>query len=116
MNELYARIAALCEARGISIYRLCKDIGIRASVLSDLNCGRKKGLSTTTVSKIAEYFHIDLETLLGQKKEAPSESISDEAMSVHRRKLLNQLADLSEAEFALVDAFVQGLRANRKGE
>lgn len=115
MNELYARIAALCEARGISIYRLCKDIGIRASVLSDLNCGRKKGLSTTTVSKIAEYFGIDLNTLLGQKKEAPSEK-PDEAVSAQRRELISRLTDLSEEEFALVDAFVQGLRANRKGE
>ncbi len=114
MNELYERIDRLCKARGIKPYRLCKEIGIRASVLSDLHCGRKTGLSTTTLSKIAEYFEVDMELLLGQKKEAPS--MEDEAATVRKRMVLNYLCDLTEEEFALVDAFVQGLRAKRKGE
>ncbi len=114
MNDLYERISGLCEARGITIYRLCKDTGIRGSVLSDLHCGRKKGLSTATATKIANYFEIDLDTLLGQKKEAPSGK--DEAVDSRRQELVNRLTQLTEEEFALVDAFVQGLRANRKGE
>ena len=80
MSELYKTIEALCEKKGISVYRLCKDINIRGSVLSDLNTGRKQGLSTKTLSLIAEYFSVSTDYLIG-KEEAPTSgerSVSDD--------------------------------------
>ena len=42
--------------------------------MTDLKMGRTKELSTRTVAKIADYFHIQMEEILGkeQKKEAPT--------------------------------------------
>ena len=71
MGNLYNTIEALCQERGISVYRLCKEIGIRGSVLSDLNTGRKHGLSAKTLTAIADYFSVATDFLLG-KEEAPA--------------------------------------------
>lgn len=79
MSNLYSKIESLCSQRSISVYRLCKDIGIRASVMSDLNNGRKSGLSAKTLSSIAEYFDVSIDSLLGEEtKTAPSENKSKE--------------------------------------
>ena len=71
MGNLYNRIEGLCAKQGVSAYRLCKDIGIRGSVLSDLRTGRKQGLSSKTLTLIAEYFGVSVDYLLG--KEVPME-------------------------------------------
>ena len=45
-------------------------------MISDLKTGRKKGLSSETLSKIAEYFNVSVDYLLGneQKKEPTTKS------------------------------------------
>ena len=34
MGDLYKRLAMLCEERGISGYRMCKDVGIQPSIMT----------------------------------------------------------------------------------
>lgn len=63
MNNLYEKIEHLCSERGITPGKLCSEIGVRRSVLGDLKAGRKKGLSFDTLSRIANYFQIPLDTL-----------------------------------------------------
>lgn len=69
MSILYDRIAMLCEKRGITGYRLCKDIGISPSVITDLKSGRKKGMSADYSSRIADYFGVSVSYLLGAEAE-----------------------------------------------
>lgn len=73
MSNLYATITTLCASRGISGYRLCKDIGIQPSIITDLKSGRKKGLSAETADKVASYFDVSVSYLLnpGMAKEKP---------------------------------------------
>lgn len=81
MSILYKTIAELCESRGISGYRLCKNIKIQPSLLTDLKMGRIKSLSAENLSKISNYFGVSMEYLLGkeQKENAPDElSLTDE--------------------------------------
>lgn len=42
MSSLYQNIMALCEQKGIRGARLCADLNISKSMLSDLKMGRKK--------------------------------------------------------------------------
>lgn len=65
MASLYSRIAALCDKKNITGYKLCTDLGISRSVLSDLKSGRKKTLNANTASAIAEYFGVSVSYLLG---------------------------------------------------
>jgi len=64
MSTLYDNINLLCMSEGITGYRLCKDLGISPSVITDLKKGRKKGLSADYAEKIAAYFDVSVSYLL----------------------------------------------------
>lgn len=71
MGTLYENIDELCSGKRISINKMCTDLGMRNSVISDLKMGRKKGLNAETLNKIASYFGVSVDYLLG------NESVSD---------------------------------------
>lgn len=115
MSELYKTIEALCEKKGISVYRLCKDINIRGSVLSDLNTGRKQGLSTKTLSLIAEYFSVSTDYLIG-KEEAPASgkrSVSDEELMF---ALWGNSDDVDKGDLEDVRRYAQFVHERKKGK
>ena len=64
MNEIYARIEALCKSRGMNITEMCKKCSIPRASLTDFKMGRNKSLSASTLQKIAEYFSVSVEYLL----------------------------------------------------
>lgn len=64
MNKTYREIESLCERKGITVNKLCTEIGIRNSLLSDFKSGRTKKLSTQTLTKIATYFKIPIDELV----------------------------------------------------
>lgn len=58
---MYEKIQYLCDENNIKLAHLCKEANIPKSTLSELKQGRTKTLSTQTLSKIANYFHISLD-------------------------------------------------------
>ena len=87
MSDLYNRIMSLCEEKNVSGYRLCKDIGIQPSILTDLKMGRQNGLSAKNADKMAAYFGVSVGYLLGTdtKKRSPPEgehTISDDDIKI----------------------------------
>ena len=76
MSSLYEVIFSLCQEKGISGYRMCKDTGIQPSILTDLKMGRRVTVKAETASKIANYFDVSVDYLLGktdEKEKAPTE-------------------------------------------
>ena len=72
MCTLYERILELCKAKGVSGSRMCLDLGLSKSTLSDIKSGRKKGISTATAQKMAAYLDVSVGYLLGEEqKEKP---------------------------------------------
>lgn len=65
MNILYHRISNLCTQRSITPSKLCSELGISRSIITDLKMGRKKDLNATTAYKIAKYFGVSVGYLLG---------------------------------------------------
>lgn len=64
MDDLYKWIEDQCQKKGIRVSKLCADVEIRQSVLSDLKHGRTKTLSVQTAGKLANYFSVDITELL----------------------------------------------------
>lgn len=94
MDNLYKRIADLCQSKGVSAYRLCKDIGIQPSIITDLKMGRQSGLSAVNAEKISSYFGVSVSHLLGtetKKAPAPAGDFTDaERELIMRFRRLNQ--------------------------
>lgn len=58
---MYEKIQYLCDEKNIKLAHLCKEANIPKSTLSELKQGRTKTLSTSTLSKIANYFGVSLD-------------------------------------------------------
>lgn len=67
MDNLFARIQALCAQKNIRPGRLCDDLGLSRSLMTDLKMGRKKTVQAETAQKIAEYFGVSVGYLLGNE-------------------------------------------------
>lgn len=78
MCTLYDRIIELCKEKGVSGSRMCLDLGLSKSTLSDIKSGRKKGVSTATAKKIASYLGVSVGYLLGEEDEKEKPLINDD--------------------------------------
>lgn len=60
---MYKKFEQLLNARGITAYRVAKDIGFAPTVFSDWKAGRSKP-KTDKLKKIADYFGVTIEYFL----------------------------------------------------
>lgn len=66
MSTIYNTVAALCKEKQVSPSRMCLDIGAAKSLMTELKAGRSKRLSLDTATKIADYFSVPADFLLGR--------------------------------------------------
>lgn len=65
MNDVYLRIEHLCQGRNLDVTTMCKEAEVSRAALSEFKMGRTKKLSTATLAKIAAYFDVSVDFLLG---------------------------------------------------
>lgn len=120
MCTLYERITELCKEKGVSGSRMCLDLGLSKSTLSDIKSGRKKGISTATAQKMATYLGVSVGYLLGEEeqKEKPlvngDEELNDYLEVLKNRPEVRMLFQLSkDATKEDVEAAVRIIEALR---
>lgn len=64
MWTLYESILSLCKERGIKGGKMCVDLGLSKSLMTDLKSGRKKSITAETAQKIADYFSVSVDRVL----------------------------------------------------
>lgn len=74
MSDLYKRIESLCKSRGLNVTQMCKAADIPRANLSELKAGRKKSLGMVMLTKIASYFDVSVDYLLGNEKPSAGEA------------------------------------------
>jgi transcriptional regulator with XRE-family HTH domain len=101
LGTLYEKIIALCKAKGVSGSRMCLDLGLSKSTMSDMKNGRTKGISIPTAQKIAGYFGITVDELYGEevKKEQP---IEIDGLSDDLKELIEKLKELPEDKIQML--------------
>ena len=72
MSTLYESINSLCKERGIKGGKMCVDIGISKTTMTDLKSGRRSGISMDTARKIADYFGVSVDRVLGSEQKEKS--------------------------------------------
>ena len=60
-------LAELCNQHQITPYRMCKDTGIQPSVMTDLKKGRRQTVKAETAARLANYFGVTVDYLLGKE-------------------------------------------------
>lgn len=65
MDELYEKIERLCAEKKVSMTAMCREAKVPRSALSDYKAGRIKSISADKLTKIAGYFGISVDYLLG---------------------------------------------------
>ena len=77
MDSLFTRIESLCEEKNIRPGRLCDELGLSRSLMTDLKMGRKKTVNAQTAQKIADFLGVSVAYLLGQSQERAGEDVLD---------------------------------------
>lgn len=109
MCTLYDRIIALCKQRGVSGSRMCLDLGLSKSTLSNMKSGRTAGLSTTTAQKIASYFGVSVGYLLGEEEKTEKPTVNDDELSENVKKLIDFAKSVPDEKVELVLAVMKSI-------
>ena len=65
MKDFVKRLTKLREARGISLNELSVAIHVNYQILENWECGRDWIMNTHTIVKLAKYFGVSTDYLLG---------------------------------------------------
>ena len=112
MGTLYEKINALCKAKGVSASRMCLDLGLSKSTMSDLKNGRIKGVSIPTAQKIAGYFGITVDELHGEDA-IKEQSTANDGLSEKRKALMQFAMEVPEDK---ADMILQVMRTILKND
>ncbi|HAO69300.1 MAG: helix-turn-helix transcriptional regulator [Oscillospiraceae bacterium] len=80
MSSLYHILVQLCENKKITPYRMCKDTGIQPSVMTDLKMGRRHTVKAETAARLANYFGVTVDYLLGQEERSNGGNSEEEKL------------------------------------
>jgi len=85
MSSLHETIDRLLAERGITGGKMCSDLGMSRSFMTELRKGRAKSIKAETAQKIADYLGVTMNELLDtEQKESPAANC-DEAAVPHAK-------------------------------
>ena len=104
MATLYETLDALCKEKGVKGGRMCTDLGISKSLMTDLKSGRKKGVNAETAHKIAAYFGVSVGYLLGEEEmgEKKEQSTDFDGLSENRKALIDFARSVPEDKAEMI--------------
>lgn len=116
MSDIYKNIDELLQERGISGAKLCTDLGMSRSFMTELRKDRIKSIRMETAQKIAAYLDVPVVRLLGENKNGPSpaggsRTVSDEDIKF---ALFGGDGEITDEMYAEVKRFAAYLKEKRK--
>ena len=111
MDNLYNNIKELCDFKGIKPGKMCVDTGISKGLVTDLKMGRKKTIQIETAKKIADYFGVTVDRVMGVETEKAA-PVSESGLDADEMQLLELFVNAPEwkrkAALALLKAAEDG--------
>jgi len=112
----FNRFRALCDQKNVSVYRACTDIGLNRSAVAKWKTGGKPNGSTA--AKLAAYFGVTTDYLLGQSEEqmpgSTPRAISDEEIKFALFGGDGEITDAMYDEVKQFAAFIKQREAEKK--
>ena len=109
MVDLYKLILDLCEQKGVSGGKMCADIGVSRSFMTELKKGRAKTVTFATAQKLADYFNVSVDYFDTEKEKSP------DAVAPREEKyneIFNLLSALPEEKIAEAVRYLKYLAEN----
>lgn len=100
MCTIYENIKFLCDQRGIKPGRMCTDIGISKSILTGLKNGTKKNIQTDTAQKIADYFGVTVDRVLGAEQKEKLTIPEEGELTADQIKAIEKIKNMPPEELA----------------
>lgn len=113
--NMFEVVDYLCKREHISIAQMCREIGMRPSIITDLKHGRTKNLSHENMLKIANHFQVSMDVFNeGILEETyPSQADIDSVAGYHylkqKEKHTTANSDKPLSEDPLVDQIIEKL-------
>ena len=108
MCTIYNNIKSLCDERGVKPGRMCVELGMSKSILTGLKNGTKKNIQTDTAQKIADYFGVTVDRVLGAEKETAAPK--DVGLSPMDSQLMEYVRTLTDDQKKMLLAQLQALK------
>ena len=119
MWTLYESILSLCKEHRIKGGRMCVDLGLSKSLMTDLKSGRKKGITAETAQKIADYFSVSVDRVLNgpETNKTPTQvgerQVSDEDIKF---ALFGGDGEITDAMYDEVKRFAKMVKLREEAE
>ena len=117
MENLYKIVENLCIEKGVNITRMCSESGASRGSLSDLKMGRKQSLSADTLTKIADYFKVSVDYLLGneEKPTVKNDELEDDELFAFYGDVKKSLTQADKDDIMALIRIRAELNKNKKG-
>lgn len=108
MSNLYENIKELCDEKGVKPGKMCTEASVSKGLITDLKMGRKKTVRVETAQKIADYFGVTVDRVLGAEKETAVPK--DDGLSPMESQLMEYVRALTEDQKKMLLAQLQALK------
>ena len=121
MYDLYTTIKTLCEKQNETVSGMCLKLGLSKSTMSDLKAGRKKSLSSESLTKIAGFLGVPVDRLLGIEQDSVNaeddlaEYLEDLRERPETRALLEASREMTREQVEKMAEFAKLLRGGGNG-
>ena len=115
MSKVYERILELCQIKGVTPGKMCNDLGYSRSTMTALKSGRSTTFKLEKAQRIAEYFGVSVDYLLG-KEEKPADKGEQIDLSDIEIGFLGDYKELTEENKATIRDMVRLMRERQKEE
>lgn len=118
-NVIYTSIKSLCDAHSppISFSKMCVDLGLSKSLGTKLKDNPDKEINSETAQKIADYFGVSVDRVLGtEQNKPPTSQTTDERITFDdfTYAMQNETKDLTEMDKQLLLSMAKQLNDARK--
>lgn len=96
MGTLYENIKSLCDQSGIKPGKMCVEANVSKGLITDLKMGRKKTVQVETAQKIADYFGVSVDRVLGTEEKEKSPTPEGAELSENKKKLIEKICLMDE--------------------
>lgn len=108
MSNLYENIKELCDEKGVKPGKMCTEASVSKGLITDLKMGRKKTVHVETAQKIADYFGVTVDRVLGAEKETAAPK--DDGLSPMESQLMEYVRALTDDQKKMLLAQLQALK------